>query len=515
MKKLEIYDCTLREGEQAGGVSFSVDDRIEIAKALDEFGVDFIELGWPIDSEVLEAFLRVEKENLKTGIVAFGSTSRSDDVENDANLNSILNSRAKYACIFGKSWDEHVEKQLRITKEENLERIKKSVAFLKSRGVEVFYDAEHYFDGFKSDAEYAMKTIWAAAEAGATKIILCDTNGGTLPEEMKKILEKTSEEIKRKFPEIILGVHFHNDCGLALSNSLESLDKVSHVHGTINGLGERVGNLDLCEFVPLLMLKKNFDLELNLGKIKELSEKVYRIANLPHKIGQAFVSQRAFTHKGGVHIDATSKGASYSHVNPSDLGMDHSFILTSLGGSACVVGAAKKFGIEISKEESKEKISKILRELREKEIAGYDFGNLDAEQEILIQKHLGKFEEFFEVLNWEIFTDGKKSRAKVEIEIGGEKFFEETESANGPIDAIYSAINELLGKRYSEIKNLELKDYKVRIAKQNSVGSSVRTRIDFSDGFEFSTVGVSENIIQSGIDALVKGFNYYLNKKVI
>ena len=510
---LEIYDCTLREGEQAGGVSFSVKDRVDIVKALDEFGIEFVEVGWPIQEEVLEAFEALEKEKLGTKLVAFGSTSLVKDVEQDANLNSIIESKAKYACIFGKTWLEHIEKQLKISKEENLEKIFKSITFLKKNRLDVFYDAEHYFDGFKANSDYAFATIKSASLAGASRIILCDTNGGSLPEEVKEIVKKTADFLKENKLNAKLGVHIHNDSGLALANSLEALPFIEHVQGTINGLGERVGNLDLCEFIPLLMLKKKMKLSFNLEKLKPLSNLVYKAANLPSQIRQAFVSERAFSHKGGVHIDATSKGASYSHIKPEDLGLEHSLILTSLGGSACVVSTAGKFGIELDKkdEKVKTKIKEVIDYLREQEKRGYDLGNIEAEQFMIINKFFGNYKEFFKIEKWEISTGDKGSKAFVKLKINGDEFEEQEQVSGGPVEALYSALKKAVSKKYPEIDKLELTDYKVRIAKAEGSESSVRTSIDFSDGESFSTVGVSENIILSSLEAIEKAFNYYLN----
>jgi len=510
---LEIYDCTLREGEQAGGVHFSVEDRINITRALDEFGMDFIEVGWPIDDEVLEAFLKISEESFESKIVAFGSTSIAKNPEEDKNLDSIIKSKVKYACIFGKTWLEHIEKQLKISDDENLEKIYKSIKFLKNHDINVFYDAEHYFDGFKHEENYALKTIEKAIEAGASRVILCDTNGGTLPEEIKEILEKTKRFIEEKNLNVRLGVHIHNDSGLAFTNTLESLNYIEHIQGTINGLGERVGNVDLCELIPLLLiLKKNLQLDFKLDKLKPLSDLVYRKANLPRKINQAFISSRAFSHKGGVHIDATSKGASYGHINPEMLGLNHSFVLTSLGGSACVMSAAKKFGFLLEKQEVKEKINEVLKYLREVEKKGYDLGDIEAEQFMIIDKYFGDFENLLEIKEWSINTDKEKSECYLKLNINGQEIQAREEVLGGPVNAIYQTLINALPEKYKEAKNLVLNDYWVRIVNPKSDASPVRTRIDFSDGERFSTVGVSDNIIQSSLEAIEKAFNYYLHK---
>jgi 2-isopropylmalate synthase len=509
---LEIYDCTLREGEQSGGVHFSINERIEIARKLYEAEIDFIEFGWPIQEEVLEAFLKLD-DKIKEKIVAFGSTSIAEDPEQDANLNSIVKSKVKYACIFGKTWLEHVQKQLKISEQENLYKIKKSVEFLKSKGMDVFYDAEHYFDGFKHNSEYALKTLESAICGGASRIILCDTNGGALPEEVKEILEKTKEFLGNNNSNIKIGVHFHNDSALALTNSLCVLNSVQQIQGTINGIGERVGNLDLCEFIPLLVLKKAYNLKIRLEKLKELSDLVYLTANLPNKINQAFVSQRAFSHKGGVHIDAASKGASYSHILPECLGLAYNITLTSLGGASCIVETASKFGYKLNKKDAntKEKITEVLKYLKETEKRGYDIGNIEAEQFIIMSKFFGDFKEFFKIKMWEVITNGNKSSCYLKLDLGEEIEIKE-EIEGGPVESIYKALIEILSQKYEKIRDLKLKDYKVRIAQGKGIGSEVRTKIDFSDGVNFSIVGVSENIIKSGLEALEKAFNFYLNK---
>ncbi|MEK6820341.1 MAG: citramalate synthase, partial [Nanoarchaeota archaeon] len=317
--KIEIYDCTLREGSQAAGAHFSIEDRVELFKALDSFGMDYIELGWPVSEEVLESFELCRKARKNAKIVAFGSTSIAKNPEEDFNLLGIIESKPDFACIFGKTSKEHVEKQLKITLEENIKKIHDSINFLKSRGIRVFYDAEHYFDSFKEDREYALDTLVSAAKAGAEKIILCDTNGGTLPNEVEYIVLTTREKLLEKDISIGLGVHFHDDSGLALANTLASLPYIAQVQGTINGIGERIGNLNFSEFLPIYIKKIPMP-EIKLKLLKNVNEEAYRLAGLEIPHSRAFVGDTAFAHKGGVHIDAESKGASYQHANPEDYG---------------------------------------------------------------------------------------------------------------------------------------------------------------------------------------------------
>ena len=535
--QLEVYDCTLREGEQMAGASFNLNDRLKIVQALDEFGVDYIELGWPFSSfETMKAFHEAEKLSLnKAKIVAFGSTSISDDVFEDKNLKSIVESKAKYACIFGKTWISHIQAQLRISAEENLKKIFDSIRFLREKGVEVFYDAEHYFDGFEDNKEYALKTLEKAAEAGALRLILCDTRGGKLPEEVLETVKATKNHLESRGIQVPLGVHFHNDSGLALANTLQSLPYIKQIQATVNGFGERVGNLDLCEIVPTLALKKYLSLNIDLKKLKGISELLYDVTNLPRQMRQPYVSDRAFSHKGGVHIDAERKGASYQHIEPEALGLNSNLLFNSLGGASSVIHTAEKFGYKLDKnnKETREKINNILKELLFLEKAGYDLGDIEAEHFFIIEKHFGDLKELFSIEDWNVKTDKSGSLCELIGRVNGEVLHIEKKVSGGPVDAMYEAMKELIAKKYN-IENLELIDFKVRIARQAGVESSVRTRITFSnsvkakafpdsskpikgfeDGQEFDTVGVSRNILESNFEALKKGFQYYLEQNKI
>lgn len=510
---LEIYDCTLREGEQADGANFNLEERMKIVMLLDELGADYIELGWPIARiDIMNSFHEAMKLNLKKSrIVAFGSTSISENPEEDRNLLSIVESGVKYACIFGKSSLSHVEKQLKISAENNLKKISDSIIFLKNKNINVFYDAEHFFDSFKDNEEYAIKTIDSAINAGALKIILCDTNGGSMTAEIKEITEKVRDYLNKAGINAELGIHCHNDCGLALANSLACLPYVKQIQGTINGIGERVGNTDLCELLPNLLLKLNINMDIKLETLKELSREIYKSANLPEQVRQAFLSPRAFLHKGGIHVDATVKGASYEHINPEDLGLEHELILSSLGGAACIINTAKKFGYVLDKNKDREKINKLLDELSVLENKGYDSGNTEAEQEIMIKKNFGDFREFFSVIEWEIRTDKDESECYVKCRINEEVLEIKKKVKGGPVDAAYEALSELIGRKY-KLNGLKILDYKVRIAKSKGAESSVRTKIEFIAEEEFEVIGVDENVISSSIEALSKGFNYCLNK---
>lgn len=515
--KLELYDCTLREGEQAAGASFDIDSRVKLFSLLDEFGFDYIELGWPIASaDILKSFELCRKIRKNAKIVAFGSTSIKENPEEDENLLSIIKAKPDYACIFGKSHLEHVEKQLKLKPEENLKRIHDSIVFLKRKGIKVFYDAEHYFDAFKAHKEYALETLVSAIKAGAERIILCDTNGGIMPSEAKQILIETKEKLK--LFNAGLGAHFHNDCGLALANAIESLDYVMQIQGTINGTGERVGNLNFSEFLPIYAKKLGRKISVNLKNLKKLNESSFRLSGLEIPATRAFVGNYAFAHKGGVHIDATAKGASYEHIDPEDFGNKRKIILNTLGGSAGVVAVAKQFGHALDKKDPKikQKTSELFKELRILEEKGYRIGGLEAEQYLLIEKYFGNLKEFFSI---------KSSRAETEMingketssffiagNRGNESIVEESKVDGGPIDAAYKTLINSLSKKYPAVKNLKLVDYHVGIARRKGEESTVRTEIVFQNKEQFAAVGVDSNVIQSSFEAICKGLNYYLNR---
>jgi len=516
---LEIYDATLREGEQADGASFSFEDRLELCKRLDEFGVNYIELGWPLASkEIFDSFEKAISFCKNAKIVAFGSTSIKKNIEEDLNLNSIINCGAKYACIFGKTDLDHVELQLKITDEENLEKIRKSVEFLVGNGIKVIYDAEHYFDGFKKDKGYALKTLIKALAGGAQRLILCDTNGGILPGEANEIVQETKEWLIEKGFENILGVHFHNDSELALANTLVCLPHAVQVQGTINGIGERLGNLNFSEFLPIYVKKMGNSIMMDLRKLKEINEEAFRLAGLEVPGKRAFVGDSAFAHKGGVHIDALSKGASYEHANPEDFGNKRVILMNSLGGKASIVNIAKEFGIELDKKDplTIEKINELFIELKELEKKGYAIGAIKSEQFLLIDKYFGENKNPFKIVGWKIdssMVDGdEKTCFNIKCDVNGKLIEKYLCNVGGPIEAAYKTLVELLIETYPQIKNLKLIDFHMSIARQKKEESTVRTRIDFENDEEFSCVGVDSNMLGSGMKALEKGFRYYLKK---
>lgn len=519
---LEIYDCILREGEQADGASFSFEDRIELCEKLDNFGVDYIELGWPVVSkEVFDSFRVVIGKMKKAKIVAFGSTSIEPKVEEDKNLNSIVNCGAEYACIFGKSSLLHVQKQLKISSEENLLKIFQSIKFLKERGIKVFYDAEHYFDSFKIDKNYSIKSLIKAIEGGAERVILCDTNGGILPHEAKEIVKETKEILNREGFDVKLGVHFHEDCGLALANTLSCLEYITQVQGTINGIGERLGNLNFSEFLPVYVKKLGKKLDVNLRELKKLNEDAFRLAGVEIPEKRAFVGEKAFSHKAGVHIDAFMKGANYEHENPEDFGNKRVILFNSLGGRSSVISLAEQFGYSLDKnsKEVQDKVNELFKELKEYEIAGYKIGNIKAEQFLLIEKYFGKNNVNFKIVEWEIKSEFKNrkeiSKFKAVCILDNEIIEGETGVEGGPVDAAFKTLKRILSKKYPDIEKIKILDFHVSIARRKSEESSVRTKIDFVNEEEFSCVGVDKNMLGSAIEALEKAFRYYItiNKK--
>ena len=517
MVNLELYDCTLREGEQAAGASFDLAGRVELFSQLDDFGFDFIEVGWPFVSEKIKQSFELCRKIRKTAkIVAFGSTSINSDPSIDENLKSLLDSKADCACIFGKSHLDHVKKQLNISPEDNLRRIEESILFLKKNGMTVFYDAEHFFDAFKDHKEYAIKTLISAIKGGAERIILCDTNGGIMPSEAESIIKETYEELKNY--NVKFGVHFHNDCNLALANVLVCLHYIVQVQGTINGTGERVGNLNFSEFIPIYTVKLGNKLNVKSKNLKILNELAYRMAGSEIPESRAFVGETSFAHKGGVHIDAMNKGASYEHIDPETFGNHSIFLLNTMGGRTSVIEIAKMFGHELDKKDSlvKLKIEKLFKELGELERKGYKIGFVKAEHYLLIEKYFGELMDFFTIHNdWDVRTwkeGGKEySECYMNCSLDGVEVERKIKVEGGPVDAIYKTLISIVSEKYPIIHKLELVDFHVGIARRHGEESSVRTAITFECGEKFETVGVDGNIIQSTIEAIEKGFRYYLN----
>lgn len=519
MSKIVIYDTTLRDGTQAEEISFLLEDKVRIALKLDSIGIDYIEGGWPgANPKDINFFEEIRSYKLNhSKIVAFGMTRRAkNSCEKDVNLKALVASKADAVTIFGKSWDLHATVALGITLDENLEIINDSIKYLRQHFNEVFYDAEHFFDGFKANREYALKTLKAAVDARADCLVLCDTNGGTLTSEVIDIIKEVKKTIK-----IPLGIHAHNDSDLAVANSLAAVELgIKHVQGTINGYGERCGNANLCSIIPNLeikMKKKTLGAD-NLKNLQELSRYVNEIANLSHNTHQPFVGSSAFAHKGGVHVSAVRKGSQmYEHMQPELVGNHQRILLSDLSGKGNILYKAKEFGLDI---ESNEPLtSQILKELKDLENRGFQFEGAEASFELIMKKALGMHRTFFNLIGFRVIDEKRSvgenayAEATIMVEVGG--MIEHTAAiGNGPVNALDNALRKALDKFYPNLKTVALKDYKVRVLRGGEgTGSLVRVLIESSDGKDvWGTVGVSENIIQASWQALVDSIDYKLLK---
>ncbi len=534
MTNLEIYDSTLRDGIQAVGASISYRRRLKLFCELDEFGVHYVELGWPTkdkEEEFIKTFKECEKKRLKTKIVAFGSTSLTSNPLNDPNYETILKTQTKYVCLFGKSWTPHIAEQLRITPEENLDRISYSISFFKDRGLKVFYDAEHYFDGFKDDSSYALETLIRASEAGAQRLILCDTNGGTSHRKLdacqnlgiREIVESTRNSLDNFDIQTPLGIHLHNDRGQALDATFESLPFILQVQGTMNGRGERIGNLDLTAFIARHLLDYGPISGIDNSSLKKISDLSHHLTGLPlpDPDNRLFVGDTAFAHKGGVHIDAMIKNASYEHADPKSFGNRRHFVLNTLGGGSAVIKNAEEFGYILDKKnpEVKEKANALYAELQKLEKEGYRIGTLEAEKFLLIEKYFGDLQEFFKINGWNVKTgeeDGKKfSIANITFQIGREVVNGNVNlwGEHGPVDALYKVFSGTLAPFYPSVRQLELIGFDSKIAHQHGEESSIRTLVRLKNNSQYETVGVDKNIIASAIKAIEKGFSYHLQRE--
>ncbi|MGB9857137.1 MAG: citramalate synthase [Dictyoglomaceae bacterium] len=518
MNKIYLYDTTLRDGAQSERISFSLEDKLRIVEKLDDFGIDYIEGGWPgSNPKDLNFFKRVKEIPLKHAkIAAFGSTRRVKNLpEDDPNLKALLDSDTPVVTIFGKSWDFHVTEILKTTLDNNLQMIYDSVKYLKSHNKEVIYDAEHFFDGFKSDPSYAIATLEAAVEGGADCVVLADTNGGSLPWEIASAIKKVKEKIK-----IPLGIHTHNDSELAVANTITAvLEGVSHIQGTINGYGERCGNANLCSIIPILQLKMGIPLlpEENLAKLTDLSHWVSEIANLPPESWAPFVGRSAFAHKGGVHVNAILKNPrSYEHINPEKVGNKRRILVSELSGTSTIVSKAKEFNIDLDRESPLAKM--ILDKVTELENEGYYFEGAEASFELLVRHTLGQETKLFDLIGLRVIVekigeDGETiTEATLKLKVK-DKIVHVASEGNGPVHALDQALRKALTEFYPQLKNIQLSDFKVRVINGRSgTGAKVRVLIDSVDneGRSWSTVGVSTNIIEASWKALVESLEYGL-----
>ncbi|GFP18510.1 2-isopropylmalate synthase [Candidatus Hakubella thermalkaliphila] len=513
-----LYDTTLRDGAQRENLSFSVEDKIRIAAKLAEFGIHYIELGFPHSNpKDTELFRRIRKLDLKPArLVAFGSTRyKANRVEEDPNIRALIEGRMDAICIFGKSWDFHVEKVLETTLEENLKMIYESVCYLKENSPEVIYDAEHFFNAYKSDQEYALKTILAAQEGGADYIVLCDTNGGTLPSEVSRITREVVDLLK-----VPVGIHAHNDIECAVANTLVAVENgATMVQGTINGYGERCGNANLCSIIPNLVLKKGILClpKENLRRLTDLSHFVSEVANIVPDSHQPYVGQSAFAHKGGMHVSAVQKDSrAFEHINPLEVGNHQKIVVSELSGKGTIVSKAREFGLDLSKDPLL--AAKILQEIQNLEHIGYHFEAADGSFELLVRELTGTARHYFTLESFRVIMEKREdgdvvTEATIKIHVGGQRIIV-TAEGNGPVNALDNALRDAIGQAYPQLSKIRLSDFKVRVIdEKKGTAAVVRVLIDTTDGKDsWGTVGVHENIIEASWEALVDSIIYGLMK---
>jgi 2-isopropylmalate synthase len=517
MRKVEIYDTTLRDGAQSEDVSFSVEDKLRILMRLDEFGIHYIEGGWPgSNPRDAEFFKRAGKLTLRNSrLAAFGSTHRaSRKVHEDPSIKSLLNSGTPVVAIVGKTWDFHVREALRVSLQTNLDLIYGTICYLKKRVEEVFFDAEHFFDGYRVNPEYALKTLDAAVAAGADCLVLCDTNGGTMPGDIRNVVKSVVQRFN-----IDVGIHAHNDADCAVANSVIAVEAgASHVQGTINGLGERCGNANLVSVIPNLKLKLNKGCitKSKLRKLKDLSRFVTEIANLSPGKRQPYVGDSAFAHKGGIHVSAIMRHPeTYEHVRPEWVGNYQRVLVSDLSGRSNIVRKIRDFRLKVDLEDPR--VNEIVEQLKTLENQGFQFEGAEASLELLIKKTFGLHKKFFDLVGFRVIDSKRKedavpiSEATIMVNVGGRT--EHTAAdGNGPVNALDNALRKALEKFYPQLSEVRLIDYKVRVLTAGTgTASKVRVLIESGDDkHKWGTVGVSENIIEASWQALVDSIEYKL-----
>jgi 2-isopropylmalate synthase len=520
-EKVFILDSTLRDGAQAQGISFSVEDKLKIVQCLDNMGVTYIEAGNPgSNPKDMDFFKKVKSYKLKNStLAAFGSTRRPGiTAEEDKNLKNLLEADTPVVVIFGKSWDFHVTDIIRTDLQENLNMIKDTIAYLKSKGKEVVFDAEHFFDGYKANSEYATEVLKTAKDAGADSLVLCDTNGGTFPNE---VYEFTSEMVKLYGN--IIGVHCHNDTGMAVANSVMAVQAgANHVQGTFIGFGERCGNANLSTIIPNLQLKLKYEV-LKPEVMQDLTKTaryISEISNITLGEEMPYVGSSAFAHKGGMHIDAVCKVPhSFEHIEPSTVGNSRRFLVSEVSGKSTVLKEIQKIFPHISKDS--EEVQKITDRLKELEFEGYQFEGAEGTVELVMRKMIGKYKPFFQLKHFKIIgeqpssTGEFSSTALININVDGQSEITAAEG-EGPVDALDKALRKALEVFYPQLKEVRLIDYKVRVLDtENAAEAKVRVLIESTDGQEsWSTVGVSRDIIQASWIALVDSIEYKLIKDI-
>lgn len=520
MTDILIYDTTLRDGTQREGISLSLQDKLKITRRLDEFGVHYIEGGWPgsnpKDAAYFERVRGMQFQQAK--IAAFGSTlKKGARPEDDANLQALLATETPVVTMVGKSWDLHVTDVLEATLSENLGMIADSVAYMKSHGKEVIYDAEHFFDGYKANPEYALKTLAAAVSAGADFLVLCDTNGGSLPWEIEETVRLVADRFSPRNGFLTrLGIHTHDDGGCGVANSLAAIRAGAvQVQGTINGYGERVGNANLCTIIPDLQLKMGHHCIAaeNLTRLTSLAYFIAEVANLPHDGHQAYIGESAFAHKGGIHVAAMLKNErSYQHIDPELVGNRRRTVVSELSGRGNVVDKAREFGQDVSSETARE----VLGQIKSLEAQGFTFESAEASVNMLLKRMETDYQAPFELIDFLVVVEHRQGRgllseASVKVRVG-DRVMHTVAEGSGPVSALDAALRKALEDVYPGLKNVRLDDYKVRILdSENGTAASVRVLIDTKNGTRrWSTVGASTNIIEASWRAMADSLEYAL-----
>ena len=523
MEKSLLYDTTLRDGMQGENIFFSPEDKVKIARRLDETGIHYIEGGWPGSNPGAQHFFEMAKdmEFKNAKIAAFGATRHQGKTcDQDANIQALLNSEAPVITIFGKSWDLHVESIMQNTKKENLAMIKESISYLLSRGREVLYDAEHFFDGYKANPDYALKTLEAAVEGGTNCLVLCDTNGGSMPCEIDTITRKVLDYFKENsVPDLIFGIHTHNDCAMAVANSITAVHAgVTMVQGTINGYGERCGNADLTAIIPILALKMDRDCisHENLEKLRNLSRFISETANVPPVNSRPFVGKSAFAHKGGVHVSAIMKNPkAYEHISPELVGNKRRVIVSEQSGKSNIKYKAKELGVDLGKNGNIE--HQIVSSIKELEDYGFEFDAAEGSLKLIMEKLTDQFVPHFELESFRVVIEKDKERpcyshAMIKIRVDNKTEITSAEG-DGPVSALDNALRKALTTMFPKINDMHLVDFKVRVIDgMDGTDAKVRVLIESRDENNiFSTIGVSEDIIEASWQALADSFQYKLS----
>lgn len=514
-RSIEVYDTTLRDGNQAFGVNFSMEDKIKIAKRLDDVGVDFIEGGWPNTTNKAETdfFKRINEVKLDASITSFGRTVKpGTEPEEDPDFLMLTEGKPDAITIMGKAWKLHVQKIIDATPRENLNMIKRSIGYLRSLGYQVLFDAEHFFDGYKEDPEYALEVLSEADSAGAETLVLCDTRGSSIHEEISEIVKDVSSRFTVK-----TGIHTHNDRGLATVNTLSAVSSgVDQIQGTINGIGERCGNADLIEAICNLETGYKVKTGIKLEELTSLSEYIYEIANLSRNPYKPFVGRFAFAHKGGVHVHAVMKMyEAYEGLRPEDFGNRRFIAVSSQSGISNIISKGNEFGFKLGKNE---KAQSILRKIKDLEAEGYHYENANASLYLLYARELNKRISSFDVVNWRAYVlwQGNEISAEstVKLRVRGKEVIMAGEG-NGPVNAFDVALRKALKSVYPEISKVRLVGYRVReIDLERGTAATVQVFIEFrADGMQWSTIGVSPNILEASQEALVDGYTYYLSNQ--